>query len=104
MLSKLCMVVLQSAVIGALLLVAPGGSTAQDKKNPYKAVSKGDRNGDGKIGLDEWKRSPEIFKKIDKDQDGFLSPEDFAKHWGQPLKKPSKKKGTGNLKDTRVWN
>lgn len=54
-------------------------------KDPYKAVSSKDKNGDGKISLEEWPRSKAIFRKLDKDKDGFLSPEDFAKHWGIPL-------------------
>jgi len=55
---------------------------AQSRRNPQKAVAKRDRDGDGKVSLDEWDKSPMIFRKIDKDGDGFLSPSDFAEHWG----------------------
>lgn len=72
-------------------------------KNPYKAVSNKDANGDGKVSLEEWPKSPKIFKKIDKDGDGFLSPEDFAIHWGmapttnkQATPSPSKRKPKRN--------
>lgn len=57
------------------------GAFAQGR-NPFKAVEKRDRNGDGRLSPDEWHKSKKIFDKIDKDKDGFLSPEDFAKHWG----------------------
>ena len=36
-----------------------------------------DKNGDGKIGKDEWPGRPEMFARIDKDGDGAISPQEF---------------------------
>ena len=72
-----------AALIGDGFLNTP--KALAQGKNPYKAVSNKDADGDGKVSLEEWPKSKAIFRKIDKDKDGFLSPEDFAKHWGIPL-------------------
>jgi predicted TIM-barrel fold metal-dependent hydrolase len=46
------------------------------------AVKKKDRNGDGKVSLDEWPKSEFIFNKIDLDGDGYITAEEFAIKWG----------------------
>jgi len=51
-------------------------------KNPVTAVKNQDTNGDNKVSLSEWSKSPFIFKKIDFNGDGFITAEEFAKKWG----------------------
>ncbi|MBT3446346.1 MAG: amidohydrolase family protein [Candidatus Thioglobus sp.] len=51
-------------------------------KNPEMAVKKKDRNGDGKVSLDEWPKSEFIFNKIDFNGDGFITANEFAIKWG----------------------
>jgi len=50
-------------------------------KNPDRAVSNRDKDGDGRVSPAEWEKSREIFDRIDKNGDGFLTPDDFAQHW-----------------------
>jgi len=54
-------------------------------KNPVAAVSNMDNNGDGKVSLNEWPKSPFVFKKIDFNGDGYIVAEEFAKKWGIPM-------------------
>jgi hypothetical protein len=46
------------------------------------AVKKKDKNGDGKVSLDEWPKSEALFNKIDLDEDGYITAEEFAIKWG----------------------
>ncbi len=56
-----------------------------NNKDPYKAVSKRDNDGDGRVSLSEWEKSSVIFAKIDSDRDGFLTPKEFFEHWQRQL-------------------
>jgi hypothetical protein len=55
-------------------------SSAVWAKNPVTAVKNQDTNGDNKVSLSEWSKSPFIFKKIDFNGDGFITAEEFAKN------------------------
>ncbi|NQW00186.1 MAG: EF-hand domain-containing protein [Rhodospirillales bacterium] len=77
-------VALVMLVSGPVFLLAPA-CQAQSQKDPVKAVARRDADGDGKISRGEWDKSGKAFNKIDKDGDGFLSADDFAKHWGVAL-------------------
>ena len=57
-------------------------SSAVWAKNPEMAVKKKDKNGDGKVSLDEWPKSEFLFNKIDLDGDGYITAEEFAIKWG----------------------
>ncbi len=57
-------------------------SSAVWAKNPVAAVKNQDTNGDNKVSLGEWSKSPFIFKKIDFNGDGFITAEEFAKKMG----------------------
>ncbi|MBT5495279.1 MAG: hypothetical protein HOK54_06015 [Alphaproteobacteria bacterium] len=85
------------AAFSGMIVLSSSYASAQGK-DPYRAVSSKDNNGDGKVSLEEWPRSKAIFKRIDKDKDGFLSPEDFAKHWGIPLRERSETASGGGKK------
>jgi len=55
-------------------------------KDPEKAVQKRDKNGDGKISLDEWHKTKRKFNLIDSNGDGYIVAEEFAEKWGMPNK------------------
>ena len=57
-------------------------SSAVFAKNPVKVVKNMDHDGDNKVSLNEWTKSPFIFKKIDFNGDGYITAEEFAKKWG----------------------
>ncbi len=52
-----------------------------DGKDPYKAVSRLDADGDGKVSRAEWDRSVRLFSKIDANADGFLTAQEFHDRW-----------------------
>ena len=60
-------------------------SSAVWAKNPVTAVKNQDTNGDNKVSLSEWSKSPFIFKEIDFNGDGFITAVEFAKKWGIPM-------------------
>lgn len=60
-------------------------SSAVFAKNPVKVVKNMDHDGDNKVSLNEWTKSPFIFKKIDFNGDGYITAEEFAKKWGVPM-------------------
>ena len=55
---------------------------AQKKKDPDRAVAKWDRDGDGKVSPEEWKKSQEISRKSTRTATASSARDDFAKHWG----------------------
>ena len=91
-------VALTAATWLGFLLSCIGG-----RKDPYKAVSSKDRDGDGRVSPEEWTQSPAIFEKIDKDKDGYLSPEDFAEHWGQTSSEAGREKAPLGPGRNKIW-
>lgn len=84
--------------IAALLLLVFWPPAEAVAKDPRKAVAKFDENGDGRIAPKEWPKGKASFQKIDKDGDGFLTPGDFAEHWGMARGKEARaKKGGGAI-------
>ena len=73
-------------------------------KSPNIAVEKRDSDGDGKVSRYEWDKSNTVFDKIDDNGDGFLTADEFAKHWGMPL--PGKRSRSldeaGTLDETKI--
>ena len=71
------------------------------KKNPELAVKNRDKNGDGRVGRDEWDGTAEIFAKIDANGDNYLTVDEFSVHFkalessntGKKTKKAAKGKG-----------
>lgn len=67
----------------AACLLAWSDALQAQGQDPYRPIKLHDRDGDGKISPSEWPRRN--FLAVDKNKDGFLTPDDFAKHWGIPL-------------------
>ena len=70
-----------------LYYVADTSQTRKVRTSPlpkeYQAL---DKNGDGQIGLYEWDRSKYAeFKKLDKNHDGFLTPQELAGKGAAPV-------------------
>lgn len=84
----------------AAFLLARSDAVRAQGQNPYRPIKLHDRDGDGKISPNEWPR--QNFRVIDKNKDGFLTPEDFAKHWGIPL--PAQGSGQANSDQTTDGN
>ena len=63
----------------AAMAVSPEPAFARD---PDKAVSKRDSDGDGKVSDNEWKGSSMAFERIDGNGDGYITAKEFAKDWG----------------------
>ena len=80
------------------------GGEALAKSDPKMAVKNRDKNGDGKVGRDEWKGKADIFTKIDTNGDNYLTVDEFTVHLNNlenaksskksstPVKKAAKKK------------
>lgn len=73
---------LMGLTIGLLACLAIGDANAQ-ARDPNRPVALHDADGDGRISPEEWPR--QNFNLIDKNKDGFLTPDDFAEHWGVSL-------------------
>ena len=59
----------------AAMAVSPDPAFARD---PDKAVSKRDSDGDGKVSDSEWKGSSMAFERIDGNGDGYITAKEFA--------------------------
>ena len=53
-------------------------SDVADAKNPKNVLKALDKNEDGRVGPDEWRKGADIFNKIDADGDGYLSLRELA--------------------------
>jgi len=49
--------------------------------NPCKAVEKRDTNGDQRLDVGEWDQADHVFKKIDRNSDGFITATEYAMRW-----------------------
>jgi Ca2+-binding EF-hand superfamily protein len=73
---------------GAIMLFAAGSAQAQTsqstdnqsqqrRQGPREMHQRLDTDGDGKISREEWSRRPEGFARMDKNGDGFLTPDEM---------------------------
>lgn len=67
-------------IAGFLVLTAPNDGSAGKAEF---SIENNDANGDGRISLKEWKKKKKIFKKIDADEDGFLTLEELRMRFGE---------------------
>ena len=56
-------------------------SRAALARDPNIAVTKRDKDGDGRVGRDEWNGTAEVFAKIDVNHDNYLSVDEFSAHF-----------------------
>ena len=63
-------------------IVLPWAQSAHAQDKATAILQKLDKNGDGKISLEEWPNPPKAFKMIDTDGDGLLSPEELKARFG----------------------
>ena len=84
-----------SVLFGSVLIGASSGDALAQGKNPKKAIKKFDRDGDGKVSRDEWKRDSSIFGEIDTDGDGFLTLKEFKVKFVGRSKRGGEKSGGG---------
>ncbi|MBV2090693.1 MAG: hypothetical protein KUF72_07370, partial [Candidatus Thiodiazotropha sp. (ex Ctena orbiculata)] len=70
-----------TALVVILLLTA---SQVVIAKSAAGALKKMDRNGDGQLSYDEW-RKKRIFKRIDLNGDTFLDVSELKRFFGEPL-------------------
>ncbi|MBT3307409.1 MAG: peptidoglycan DD-metalloendopeptidase family protein [Alphaproteobacteria bacterium] len=92
-----------ACLIGAAVLFspvltdAPQGKAMAQGKNPKMVIKKFDRDDDGKVSKEEWKRDPSMFDEIDTDGDGYLTVKEFKVRFSGG-KKGGKKKTAGEGK------
>lgn len=65
--------------LGCVWMNSPGDALAQGRA--AIAIKKNDKNGDGRVSRDEWRKSKKIFKKID--GDGYLTLQEFQTKFGE---------------------
>jgi hypothetical protein len=65
---------------GIVILGSPGLSQAEERA--ARVIKKNDRDGDGRISRDEWRKRGAVFKEIDSDKDGYLSLEELRARFG----------------------
>ncbi len=64
-------------LITLLVLIFQPASAGEQLSRAQMAIEKRDKNKDGKIGRNEWKKNPATFERIDTDFDGFLTLEEL---------------------------
>jgi len=82
-------------IVGAAMLVpctTSDSSYAQARAS--RAIERNDRDGDGKISRDEWRKPGRIFRKIDGDGDGYISLQELRARFGETTATPSGDKST----------
>ncbi|MFQ5898758.1 MAG: peptidoglycan DD-metalloendopeptidase family protein [Candidatus Methylomirabilia bacterium] len=94
---------------GIVILAACSGSPglSQVQYRASRAIKENDKDDDGKISRDEWRKRPAVFKIIDTDKDGYLSLEELRVHFSGPAKEglkasPKRSPETGGGRTTRA--
>ena len=75
-------------------LAQPGRSGGNDGIWNFLS-EKYDKNDDGKLSKKEYDRGKETFARLDRNEDGFLTAEDWSTARGSAGRRPSRTSGTG---------
>lgn len=73
------------SIVGGAFAFAQAGHTAEPEKTSAAKFESLDKNGDGKVSINEATEHDKLFvafKSLDKDKDGNLSKEEFAAYQG----------------------
>ncbi len=76
-LEAVCLSCLVAILLSFFVVVPTGSAFAQGGKNPKTALKKNDKNKDGKVSRKEWRKSSDIFDRIDTNKDDYLTLKEF---------------------------
>ena len=79
-----------------------GQNQQKGKKNPQKAVARRDKNGDGRVSRSEWDNNQQSFRKLDRNQDGYITAGEFSAFWAQQAGGNKSGSGSQNFKRETV--
>ncbi|MBC8339778.1 MAG: amidohydrolase family protein [Rhodospirillales bacterium] len=74
-------------IVMALAVGFVPAPAAAQKPTPEKILSSMDDDGDGRVSREEWLKPPPAFKRIDTNNDGFLTYKEMAARFGGGAKK-----------------
>lgn len=101
-LNKLIIIGLAAAFLSSFVAAKPGGGKGKGERPPKRVFSEVDTDSDGKVSLEEFlvgapneERATKRFEKRDKDEDSFLSEEEFNAPKGKKGKKGKGKRKKG---------
>ncbi len=65
--------------IVAFALLASSAAAQDSRPNPsWEIMRRHDADGDGKVSVGEYPRGEQVFRRLDRDRDGYLTPRDFG--------------------------
>ena len=73
--------ILFAGLLGLSVLSIGFGDVFAQGMNPKRAIKMNDKDGDGKVSRDEWRKSGDIFDAIDTDGDGYLTIREFKERF-----------------------
>ena len=77
-------------IVRAVIMVLMAGwiffgvvQTAKAQGRAEIAIQKNDRDGDGKVSADEWRKRRGIFRRLDTNEDGYVTLQEFRERFGE---------------------
>ncbi|MDP6786104.1 MAG: hypothetical protein QGI13_03155 [Rhodospirillales bacterium] len=89
-------------VLSLVICLAGVMSRAALAKDPKIAVTKRDKDSDGRVGRDEWNELGETFTKIDTNLDGFLTVDEFSAHFKALERSKKGKRATSKSRNPKT--